>query len=240
MKKIYSFLMIICITLIAHDKSPDQRTQLWQRAHFLYKKGAVADALAVYEMINPKVPAVWFNMGNCYCILKKRSQALLCWNRARRGASATQLKRIDEAIAALSPHHPVSLFEQISLLYTRCFAPFSPLSLQLILLFAWYTFMVVGWIIPHKKRTRVLRIVCGTIIIFSMSGLWLQLSRSGPQVMIMNDDTPVYGGPYQDYHTVGTLNVGMLVGVKEEKKGWYKIKSHKKNGWVRTQDVCMV
>ena len=61
--------------------------ELFLHANKCYEKQECDKALELYQSMNCKGPAAWYNMGNCCYQLDNYVDAMVCWKRAQRGAS---------------------------------------------------------------------------------------------------------------------------------------------------------
>src|SRR5579862_1471661 len=67
-----------------------------------YEQGNWKEASILYESIDPKDSADWYNLGNAYYRQERCADALICWKRAMKGATLCELRDIEFNSACLS------------------------------------------------------------------------------------------------------------------------------------------
>jgi len=206
------------------------------RAHELYNAKEYAQALAIYQSLDNKTAAIFYNMGNCAYKLGQYTDARIYWKRAARNASPTQRADIAHNIQALDQkigiEHPESngLLCR-GLLYTHSV---SLLFLQLLFLFCWFAFFI------FMRRVKKYFLLFLFIIINSILGaiiLYRYAHACSSVGIVTASQITVHAGPDSSYHTVGTMSAPAECVIKQAQGDWYKVKSGILVGWIK-KDVC--
>jgi tetratricopeptide (TPR) repeat protein len=61
--------------------------EVFLKGNVAYLAGNIDGALKLYQTIDPKGPAVWYNLGNCYYRIGNYPEAIVAWRRAQKDAS---------------------------------------------------------------------------------------------------------------------------------------------------------
>lgn len=241
MKSHYLLIVLIGIThvIIARDV---QETVL--KAHKQYEQGNIEQALTLYNSIEKKGPATWYNLGNCHYKQKNYMDALVCWKKAERDASWSELPalyhNIDEAYKTLNVQHgygfKVSMYRTIK----RILALFSLFGWQLLFLLFWVVLLFFAARLARAGRYALLSSFCLLVVLFGgclYKKYDLISSRSG---VIVEKDLVVYSGPGVDFHELGTLVKATEINICEEQADWLKVREHDLVGWIPMKKVEIV
>ena len=72
--------------------------EAYLKAQAAYQSGDIAKALSLYQSINPKGPAIWYNIGNCYFHQENFPEAIVAWRRAQKNLSWSDYKTTEQYI----------------------------------------------------------------------------------------------------------------------------------------------
>ena len=134
-------LLFIC--MIVHTLSVIAGTmqETFLKGNAAYLAGKMDEALKLYQSMEPKGPAVAYNMGNCYFRIGKYPEAIVQWRRAQKDASWRDFAVLDSYIAqsydALGIVRDQSFMTRMQTWLARPLALFSIFVLQLLFLFCW-------------------------------------------------------------------------------------------------------
>src|ERR1700722_3305000 len=86
------YMLLACFNIIIFGNGNNQ--EIFLRAHKLYEQKEIEQAYALYQSIENKGSAVWYNMGNCNYKLGKFLEAYACWHQAKKNATAKEFQDI--------------------------------------------------------------------------------------------------------------------------------------------------
>ena len=213
--------------------------ELFLRANNLYTENNFTLALATYEKINNKGPAVWYNMGNCAYQTQDMPYALVCWQRAKRVASRQLYSNSEYNIARVKNEHEV----QEADLFVRVVEYISHITfffLQLFFLVLLATTLILTGQRQYKKYYWMM-ILCA--LLTSMSGCLIGIKYvfcSQCSGIVMMNEASLYTGPDNQYHIVGSVAQAEQVRIYQDKDGWYKIGYNNNVGWVAHNAIALV
>jgi len=214
------------------------------RAHKLYEQGNVEQALNLYNSIEKKGPATWYNMGNCHYSLKNYMDALVCWKKAERDASWSELPsiyhNIDETYKNLHVEHGGGFNASIKRIIQRVLALFSLYGWQLLFLLVWVILLFFAARLARNRKFGILSVLSVLVLLFGTclyKKYDLTFMRSG---IIMEKNLTVYAGPGDDFHELGSLAKATEISICDEHNDWIKIRDQKLVGWVPLKKVEIV
>ncbi len=244
MKKIYylTTLIIIVSNAALHGITDQER---FLQANKLYEQGNFDEAIDLYNGINPKGCATWYNLGNAHYRIGKYAKALVCWERSRNNATHSQLlaveKNMQRARENLSvievPEHTilnmVAMFlRTIPLIYLYMFTALLIVVLGLIC----NKVMSTLWCMCYKIIISIVLCVTMSVSIFVTS----YYAYGQKVAYVMQDAMPIYAGPDARYHLVVHGKNGDKVIVLAEQNGWFKIKHNTIIGWVELNTIEII
>lgn len=234
---IFIFSLFFLPTFFLHA---DTDQQLFVRGNRCYAEKKYVEALAHYEAIQAKGPAVFFNMGNSYCCKGDYSQALMYWQRAERGASYKEflsiahnkeliLKKMGKAVSD-------NVFTAINKHVMAMVCPHSLYVLQVIILLVWYIFVIVYF----RAKRRLYKQMFFIVVLFLSYGVLIKYTSSSVARGIVIKQAPIFVGPNKNFHTITSLACADGVEIKEKKEGWYKIRYTDAIGWVEADAIEVI
>jgi len=229
------FLMVLFGSMVVIDCVATNVQEIFLNANQLYQEEKYAKALQLYDSIEKKGPATWFNMGNCAFGLKKYVEAIIYWKRARKNSATYWLQAID--------HNISHAYNKLGRVYTqglmeKIYAQISLVSLfwlQLLFIICWFFFFIC-WFWLKKWRFGllatliVLNIVCTAV-------LFLKYRTVQYPLAIVKNNTVLFSGPDKDYHVMANINAADQVQVGQKDGRWYKVKYGSITGWVLSENI---
>jgi len=230
--------------------------ELYLQGNSFYLQGDYAKALARYQDIKRKGPAVFHTMGNCYRYLSNPVEAIVSWRQAQRGAGRAEFDELECAIQDIKQNY----YEQEDTdhlnrtqennkqdknkrdnnfwVYTeRLFVPYSLLWVQIIFLFFWYLFFLLMYRKKNKVRvwgswfTSLLYLCILGCMIFSGIGMWLKNQEHRyKRAIVAQTAVTLHAGPQKKFKKIGELRLLDELLVDETSKGWCKVREDKKIG----------
>ncbi len=235
-RRVALFLILLPSFICAQNEG-----ELFLQANQLYAQNDYVKAHDMYEKINNKGHAVWYNMGVCNYQLKNWANARLCWERARNGASQRGLRDIqrnqqlldqqlnsDEQSGSFKVVNTLSIFIESS----------SLLFLQLLLLILLYCFFFLS----RRRMVGFFYVFCLGIAVCTASLFVIKkysVLNKIPAV-VMQSKVSMYAGPDVRYHVIDNLVLARVVYVKQQLDDWYKVSSGEKTGWVLADMLTVV
>lgn len=240
MKKNIILFVMLCSLYVSAGTIQEKFLQ----ANAAYQEGRVRQALALYDSIEPKGTAVYYNMGNCYFRLGDYPSAVLFWMRAQKNASwrdfSTLENEIDYAYTLLSIPRENSFVSRIALFVMRVSSLCSFLVLQMLFLMCWIT---LCWYLPSlytRKRYWLLcvwfiGVVCLVLVMYAK-----HFSRI-PYAIVTKNSISVYAGPGHDYAPLTEAKMMDLVRIVEQRDKWYKVYVRRCGyGWVDGTEISVI
>jgi ABC-type multidrug transport system fused ATPase/permease subunit len=147
---IAGFLFMLCLHVATRAISDEE---LYLQGNSYYLQGDYNKALARYQEIKRKGPAVFHNMGNCHNYLSHTVDALISWRLAQRDAGYKEFDELERVIKQEKQSYYAQAQEaqennkrednridknNFWAYAQRLFVPYSLLWLQIIFLFFWY------------------------------------------------------------------------------------------------------
>jgi len=216
------------------------KEEAFLQANRCYQEKKYDNALDLYDSIEKKGTATWYNMGNCAYKLNKHVDAFVFWRRARRGANKKELDDIRTNIAVvhefLGKTEEPSWFEKF---VENLFDRFSLFAFQFLFLFSWLFLFASIWFFRSKKIIFLvlflpLNLVLGVMLFMKNKTIVY------PCAVVKKPATTLLAGPDKDYHVLGKLSVTDEVSVLETRKEWCKVKAGSLAGWTLADKLEVV
>lgn len=234
------------------------------QANKLYENKEYKAALDLYNSIEKKGVATWYNMGNCAFKLGDFGIARAYWQCAQRGANKNELDAILSNISVVNEKIGISETESswhrtLKLLLNRI-NYFSLLFLQLLFLFSWFLLVRQCYLtvnhgsleinnrgfffiknVNHGKKYRTLSLifllVCNLIFIFA---LYLKYNEIQYKGIVMKENVAIFAGPNEQFHVLNTLPIASEVTIIESQKQWCKVQHSKGCGWILSDSITVI
>ena len=217
--------------------------QICVQAKALYAKKEYTRALELYQSVEPKNSAIWYNIGNCLYKQGDHMNALVHWARASSGASsdlrddiACNIMRVHEKIGTTESSQASSL-QDVNTVFTKI-----PLVIvQLLFLLIW--FLSIFYFIKNGRRGKNYRFVLGCmyIALVMVAGMiTVNYVGSNKRIALVMKDAPLFAGPNEHYNRMAVLQKAACVGVAHMRDGWAKIEYQNQVGWVAADSVAIV
>ena len=215
----------------------------FKSANALYDAGKFADAAAVYEKIEPKTAAVFFNLGNAHFRQEELGRAVLDFERARQLAPGdpdilANLRFAEERLSVADlnvPAKPVTRFWE-SMTGSRTIRQWS----IWVVAGVWATVLLVaGAIWWPRWRT-------GMVIVAIVAGLGLALAMvaltsrvvSAPTAIVLARRAEARFAPLPDATVHFQLGEGTKVFIREDRGQWWSVERlDGQQGWIKADVV---
>lgn len=225
--------------------------ELYLQGNNYYLQGDYAKALARYQDIKRKGPAVFHTMGNCYRYLSNPVEAIVSWRLAQRGTGRAEFDELERAIQDIKQNYyeqaPTELLNSVQennkrdknfWVYTeRLFVPYSLLWIQIIFLFFWYLFFLFVYRKKNMVRvwgswfTSLLYLCILGCMIFLGIGMWLKNQEHRyKRAIISQAEVTLHAGPQKKFQKIAELGLLDELLIEESSKGWCKVREDKKIG----------
>lgn len=226
-----SFFLMLPLWMIGATKN---NQELFLQAVQLQQDKKYNQALSVYEQINPKGRAVFYNMGLIYYSLNQLPYALVYLQRAQQNAPSQDYALIAQLVTATNKQ--LGKPDVASYWYTllaRFVSGVSLLFLQLLFLGLWYLLFLCLFSGDKKRKNILLNVIIGLLLALSTVGLFVKasLQRYNGGVVIENE-VLLRAGPEMDYDAIGALTNADQVTIIKKVDNWYLIKDGSKRGWI--------
>ncbi len=231
MKKLLFFIMLMA-PLFAHAN----KQEIFLRANKSYHDGDFQQALVIYESIEKKGRAVWYNMGNCYYELADYSRALVCWKRAQRGAPRKESVEIEgnmrRALKKLGKPTDERFVTRTYNLVTRSTEFGSLFFFQILFFIFWYSLFLVGLIRRFGFARFAVKSVGSLCVAILGVVVIVKTMEYGSFQAIVVEQTPLFVGPNERYQRIATLTHADRVVIAERAHEWCKVRTHDAVGWI--------
>ena len=233
MKKIFLlFLSISCSSLYA-----DAQAEQFFRGNKFFQEGDYEKALEEYEGLKTKGPIAWYNIGVCYGHKEQPIKALVNFKRALKGADSKLLDKvfngIDSARDYIQNHNPPKDPWMRKMYYYASF--FNLFWLQFLFLLFW--FCLFGAYVYRKKTSKTVRIILGCCVVWAAVSLGVSWWVKSRLYVIVTEQSQLYAGPNQEYHTVGSVEQAEQLTLLDSQDSWYKVKGPSVVGWLK-EEMC--
>lgn len=224
----YLLLIISAITVCADDAVS------FKEANKFYQQGAYGEALHLYQKIEHKTPAVFYNMGNAAYHKGDYMYAHLYWLRAQKYGNLSIFRVSSHNLALLAKQ---GFIPEQSSLFLWCWMLTKSIPLffwQLIFLMIWSWLFLMIWKDRVSRCNLSISIISLTLL---TSILLVSYSAAKTEAMIINDAI-VYNGPHTSLYQIDTLAKGKIVTVTNKtKQDWINIIADGNVGWVSQEYV---
>ena len=234
--------IILCLFATALSYA-HPRNDLFDRANDAYQKKQWGEALRLYESIDQKGCAAWYNMGNCFYKLGNRVRAIICWKRAMPGASVGVQRDIAKNLAVA---YEKLGHKKDGLIYTqleqRAYR-IPPRSVQLLFLLCWYALFIFFWFGPRRRPLFFYGGIAGLSCAIALLGalLWSSYAvHAYERGQLTKESASLFAGPHEQYHAVGTVSLLDELRIDAKRTGWYKVAGSNKQGWIPSADIALI
>ena len=242
MKKQTLFIFVCLQTL---DIIAGTMQEAFLKGNAAYLVGNSADALKLYQSIEPKGPAVWYNMGNCYYRMAQYPEAIIHWRYAQKDVSwrdwTTLESRIVQSYEALGMVREQSFVSRMHTWVMRVMSLFSLLILQLIFLLCW---LMLLFILPRlllQSRYYMIILLSMASIFFGVLCFLKYRDQEYPYGIVTKNSISVYAGPGSDYARLTEAKMLDKVRVYQHRDGWLKVQVDQLGyGWIQDADLAMI
>jgi hypothetical protein len=211
--------------------------ELFLQANDAVKKNDFDQAYGLYDAIDPKGEAVWYNMGLCALAEKNYYNALRMFASARRYATFNSYPLIMEhyyqARHALGVPNDISALQKISMKCTQCSLLMPLIGWQLIAWCLWL-FLILCMTVCKRRRIGASLIVL-PLLVFTLSMIFFQYRLINTvYIVIKNPVVKAFIGPDEGFSSSFVLKQADEVPLVETHKGWYKVHKGSNVGWIRS------
>lgn len=215
------------------------------QANAAYNAGKVQDALKLYQSINPKGPAVFYNMGNCYFKLGNYPDAIVHWRRAQKNVSSRDISTLEQyiiqAYQAQDAPYKQSLATRFHIWIIRCGSLCSLFMLQLIFLCCLWALFILGATLIKQSRYVVLILLSVSTVAVACVGVFNYRFQEYPYGIVTKNVISVYAGPGRDYARLTEAKVLDEVRIYQKRDGWLKVRIDQCGyGWVEATDLAEI
>lgn len=199
-------------------------------------------ALHLYEQVNPKGKAVFYNMGLSYYALNKFPQALAYLQKAQLNAGYSDYLLINKQLNTINKQLGKPVIA--SFWYSSVAAVVSGISLLLLQLLFLMLLYVAWWrfFSEQKKHKQLFFIIIWSLLFVLCSvGLFVKASlQRYTGGVIIEKEVSLRSGPQVDYDSVGTVVTADQVAIIKKADNWYLVKSGSKRGWIPEESFIVV
>ncbi len=208
--------------------------ELFLQAQECYGIGDYAQALTLYEHIDPKNSAIWYNMGNCAYKKNDLLSALLYWHRAAQTGTGT--------LAHDAFYNSNMVLQKLGIqpLEPSLVGRIPSLAFQILFFLIFSIFLLLSYPLIRRKKFitfSILGLLTGGSGLITYNAYIHATTKTG---LIMLDSSALYTGPDIRYHQVTTLKAGSVITLIEEKEQWIKVVVQKQTGWMRQSAVAII
>jgi tetratricopeptide (TPR) repeat protein len=215
------------------------------QANAAYMAGKVQDALKLYQSLEPKGPAVWYNMGNCYYKIGNYPEAIVHWRRAQKHVGWQDVSTLEQCIVqayqaqGLAYHCPLSL--RIHTAIIRCGSLCSLFMLQIIFLCCLWALLLLGLAWFKQSRYFLLIMMSGCTFFVACVNIVAYRFQEYPFGIVTKKVISVYAGPGKDYACLTEAKVLDVVRVYQKRGDWLKVQIDQCGyGWIQAADLVVI
>lgn len=237
----------LCISLLLYMSMTfaGNAEETYLKAHAAYQARDWPKALSLYESINPKGPAVWYNIGNCYFNQEKFPEAIVSWRRAQKNLSWTDYKKIEQYIQdsynAMGVNYETDGITALKNFFAWSSSKISLLILQLLFLACWFFLL---WLLPQliaqKKYVQVIALCMITAATATLCYVRYH-KQNYPYGIVIKKTISVYAGPGRDYAPLATAQTLDIMRLQLQRDNWLKVYARQFGyGWVHADDLALI
>ncbi len=203
-----------------------------------YQSGDFKKALELYTAIPDKGPVLWHNIGLCYKHQSDDLNAFIAFSQAQKNASSALFVKVTELRDQVGDILGIAREHFIVRMMQWCSAYIPLMAAQLLVLFLLLLLSVLCIVLnnTHTFAKLLLALLC----VIAMAGLYGLRWINGRTYGIILQDSLVYVGPNEDFHSNGSVKMGQCVSSMKHKEGWFKITTHDVTGWVNQTRVVPI
>lgn len=210
------------------------------QAHTLYRASEFQKALEIFELIEPKTSAVWYNIGNCIYHCGDEARAYICWMKAQRHAPGYLKKCIEKNLTTclkkLGKEQKQSLLAGfVPSVYTML-AKIPRGVLQVLFLAIWYSILFLVFV----QRKRIYKYCYISGVILMGAGLLVIMHYYETNLVegiICKKEVPLYAGPDSRYDKIGQVNLLDTMRVYQQLESWCKVGDQSCVGWILAESI---
>jgi tetratricopeptide (TPR) repeat protein len=240
MKKI----MIMCTALFALYVSAGTLEEKFLQANAAYREGNVKQALELYDAIEPKGPAVNYNIGSCYFRLGDYVKAIVFWTRSQKSASWKDFSKLDSALdrayTLLAIPREISLLSRTEHFLRRMCSLCSLFVMQILFLACWFA---LCWYMPllYTRKKYIMMSLLAIVVMVLGLLVYIKHSSSVDYALVSKNSISVYAGPGRDYAALTQAKMLDPVRIIERRDGWYKVYIRRVGyGWVDGAEIFVI
>lgn len=243
MKPLIALLSIlICSTQIIIAGNLEEK---YLKASALYQAGDYLKALSAYESLDPKGPAVWYNIGNCYFSLEKFPESIVAWRRAQKNVSWADYKTLEHyikgAYTALAKEYSIGCIATLKAFFSWLILRISLFIWQIFFLICWFLSL---WLLPSSVAQKKYLLSASLFLITATAASICYMhyyKQKYPYGLVTKKSISVYAGPGQDYAPLTTAQTLDMMHIYTERNGWLKVYGRQfGHGWVRQEDLAKI
>ncbi len=246
-KKSIIFFGFICLVLPFYAYTRYEQ-EIFLQANKWYEQHDFNKARDLYESIEQKGPAVWYNMGLCLHKLNDNVQALICLKRAQKDATLDQFAKTDRSIGQLlartfdkgQPSTQSLASSFYTVIYTWI-ASSSLLMLQIFFLLFWYCFFFLLFRYAYALWYKiVVWPLFFTSILFGIGTCAKYKQEHYSYGIVTEQNVALLAGPDAQYHKLGQLDIIDQVEILEKRSQWYKVRNSSQVGWAESRTIEII
>lgn len=231
------FYIVLIVPLFNVVVSNTSSQEYFLQANVAYKKTDFKKAVELYQSIDNKGAATWYNLGNCWYHLGNYTNALACWKRAVRYGGSFLHNAVEHNCSVAyqklgTSYNSHSLLKKIITIISG----YSFFMWQILFLIMFYIFLGLTMRLYRKRQFLILSIFfCFVSLTGSCLGIkyWVSAQIRG----IIKNDCSAVAGTDERFSKITMLGCGQEVVVKEQKDLWCKIQSNGQVGWILTENI---
>jgi tetratricopeptide (TPR) repeat protein len=196
-------------------------------------------AFNLYEQIQPKGWAVFYNVAHIYYDQKKYASALAYLLKAQRQAGMHDYSIINDQISIV--YKQLGKPEMGSSIFTFTKAALSVVSLLFLQLLFLVLFFILLWMLKKRKRGYIGYIIIFSLILPVSVGLFVKgYAQRYTGGVIIENEVPLRVGPQDNYEKIGHLPYAQRVIIQKQVRDWYLVQTPLQQGWVSTAQVIPI
>ena len=213
----------------------------FKSANALFDAGKFAEAIAVYEKIEPKSAHVLFNLGNAQYRAGQLGRAVVSYERARRLAQGdpdtlANLQFAEEQLGVAEVNLPAKPHARFWKLLTgsRTIGQWARYEVAGV----WLTVVLVAgaiWLPRLRTGCVIFVVVAGGWLIMTLAIL-VCLTTAPPDAIVLTGRTEARFAPLVDATVHFQLGEGTKVGIREDRGQWWLVeRADGQQGWIKSE-----
>lgn len=227
-------LFFCTLTLTSFLSGARTSQEKFLQANKLYAQELYADAGQLYQEINHKGWAAWYNAGNCAYKLEDFAKARVCWRNAQMRCTQPDKMRMIMHNLAVIDNEPLSWWQRSVQVHSDSL---TLVRVQLLFLLAWLLLLaVLKW---WRRRRVVVGLLLLLVSILGTLMVYVAWRQRDPYALVIKS-ADLFVGPNENFNAQATLDAQTEVTILAQRDAWCKVRAGTLTGWLTNDSLALI